>query len=76
MDNNKDRIKKAEQIYQRHAADLEAKFRNMIVAIHIESEKHFVGRDELEAYDKGVSELPDARFVFLRIGAPYVHYVG
>ena len=65
----KERIKKADQIYQIQLKEkLEKDHRGEIVAIEIASGDFFLGKNEIDAYEEAVKKYPDKTFVYKRIG--------
>ena len=69
--------KKAQKIYQRHLKSrLEKRYKGRIVAIEVDSGDYFIGKDEIEAYDKARAKHPADTFCFLRIGYRATHFVG
>jgi hypothetical protein len=61
--------RKAEAIYNRKYRDtFEPKHRGKIVAIDVKSGDAFVGKTELDAFDKARKKHPDRFFYFLRVG--------
>ncbi len=73
----KERIKRANQIYEMQLREkLEKDYKGEIVAIEIDSGDFFLGRNEIEAYEKAVKEYPDKTFVYKRIGYKATHFVG
>lgn len=76
LDINRDRMQRADDIYDRLRDQLEPRHKGEIVAIEIDSGDYFLGRDELEAYDKGVRKYPDKTFIYKRVGFPTAHIVG
>lgn len=77
MNNNaKEQVQKAEKIYASIRDKLEPKYNGKIIAIEIDSGNYFLGKDELEAYDKAVKKYPGMTFVYLRVGYPTTHVVG
>jgi hypothetical protein len=74
---SKERIKKADQIYERQLKEkLEKEHRGKIVAIEIASGDFFLGNNEIEAYEKAIQKYPDKTFVYKRIGYQATHFVG
>ena len=73
----KERIKKANQIYEIQLKEkLEKDHKGEIVAIEIASGDFFLGKNEIEAYEKAVKKYPDKTFVYKRIGYQATHFVG
>jgi len=73
----KDRIKKANQIYDDQLRNkLERHHQGKIVAIEIDSGDYFLGRNEIEAYDEGTKKYPEKTFVYKRVGYKATHFVG
>lgn len=68
-------ITKAELIYQRIKNKLKGNEGKML-AIEPESEDYFIGRDTIEAYEKGHGKYPLKEFFFKRIGAKTAFVVG
>ena len=74
---SKERIKKADQIYQIQLREkLEKDHKGEIVAIEIASGDFFLGKNEIEAYEKAIKKYPDKTFVYKRIGYQATHFVG
>jgi len=46
------------------------------VAIEIESGDYFVGKTEIQAYEKAIKKHPDKKFNFKRIGFRHSHFIG
>ena len=73
----KERIKRADQIYEAQIREkLEQGHKGEIVAIEVASGDFFLGRNEIEAYEKAVKKYPDKTFVYKRIGYKATHFVG
>ena len=73
----KERISKGNQIYEiQIKGKLEMEHKGEIVAIEINSGDFFLGRNEIEAYEKGIKEYPDKTFVYKRVGYNATHFVG
>lgn len=73
----KERIKKADQIYERQLREiLEKDHKGEIVAIEIASGDYFLGNNEIEAYEKAIQKYPNKTFVYKRIGYQATHFVG
>ena len=73
----KERIKRANQIYESLLKEkLEREHKGKIVAIEIISGDFFLGRNEIEAYEKGIEKYPDKTFVYKRVGYKATHFVG
>ncbi|MEW6680156.1 MAG: hypothetical protein AB1297_03905 [bacterium] len=73
----KERIKKANQLYESQLREkIEKDHRGEIVAIEIVSGDFFLGRNEIEAYEKGIKKYPDKTFVYKRVGYKATHFVG
>lgn len=72
----KERIKKANQIYETLLKDkLEKEYIGKIVAIEISTKDFFLGNNEIEAYEKGCKKYPGKTFVFKRVGHKATHFV-
>ncbi len=72
-----DLLERGESIYkERLKSLLEPDHRGEIVAIEVESGDYFLGKSEIEAYDRAVAKHPGKRFAFLRVGFKTTHYVG
>lgn len=62
-------VRKAEAIYDRkYRAEFETKHVGKIVAIEVKSGDAFVGKTELDAFDKAHKKYPQRVFFFLRVG--------
>lgn len=73
----KERIKTANQIYKSRLREkLEREHNGEIVAIEINSGDFFLGKNEVEAYERGVKKYPDKTFVYKRVGDRTTHFVG
>ncbi|MBN1901831.1 hypothetical protein JW926_10965 [Candidatus Sumerlaeota bacterium] len=73
----KERIKKASNIYETRLREkIEKHHKGEIVAIEIDSGDYFLGRNEIEAYEKGIKKHPDKTFVYKRVGYQVTHFVG
>lgn len=73
----KERIERANQIYESQIREkLESDHKGEIVAIEITSGAFFLGRNEIEAYEKGIKEYPDKTFVYKRVGYKATHFAG
>ncbi|MFH1563164.1 MAG: hypothetical protein ABIF11_07100 [Nitrospirota bacterium] len=73
----KDRIEKANLIYESQIRKkLEREHKGEIVAVEITSGDFFLGRNEIEAYEKGIEKYPDKTFVYKRVGYEVTHFVG
>jgi len=73
----KERIKRADKIYKTQLREkLEKGYEGEIVDIEIASGDFFLGRNEIEAYEKAVKKYPDKTFVYKRIGYKATHFVG
>lgn len=69
--------KRGDRIYdEKLKAELEPKHLGEIVAIHVETGDYFLGRDPLEACDKGREKHPGAVFFCRRVGDTPVYRVG
>ena len=72
-----ERIAKANEIYERRLRQaLEREHRGEIVAIEIASGDFFLGKNEIEAYEKGIGKYPGKTFVYKRVGHRATHFVG
>ena len=75
--NADEREKLANQIYEEKLkAQLEPRYLGQIIAIHVESGDYFIGRDPLEACDKGRAKYPGAIFFCRRVGDAPVYRIG
>ena len=73
----KERIKKANQLYESQLREkIESNHKGEIVAIEVDSGDFFLGRNEIEAYEKGIKKYPDKTFVYKRVGYKATHFVG
>jgi len=73
----KERIKKANQLYESNLRKkIERNHKGEIVAIDIDSGDFFLGKNEIEAYEKGIKKYPDRTFVYKRVGYKATHFVG
>lgn len=73
----KQRINSANQIYKSRLKEkLERDHKGEIVAIEIESGDFFLGKNEIEAYEKGIEKYPNKTFVYKRVGYKATHFVG
>ncbi len=73
----KERIKKANQLYESQLKEkMERDHKGEIVAIEIASGDFFLGKNEIEAYEKGIKKYPDKTFVYKRVGYKATHFVG
>ncbi|HKZ84920.1 MAG TPA: hypothetical protein VJ793_14805 [Anaerolineae bacterium] len=62
-------VRRAEAIYNRkYRAEFEPKYHGRIVAIDIKSGDAFVGKTELDAFEKARKKHPRHYFFFLRVG--------
>lgn len=72
-----ERIESANQIHESQLREkLEKDHKGEIVAIEINSGDFFLGRNEIEAYEKGIKKHPDKTFVYKRVGYKATHFVG
>ncbi len=72
-----ERRKRANQIYEIQLKEkLERDHKGEIVAIEITSGDFFLGRNEIEAYEKGIKKHPNKTFVYKRVGYKATHFVG
>jgi len=61
--------RKAEAIYNRkYRTSFELEYHGQIVAIDVKSGDAFVGRTELDAFNKAHEKYPNRSFFFLRVG--------
>lgn len=73
----KERIEKANHLYETQLREkIEKDHKGEIVAIEIDSGDFFLGRNEIEAYEKGIKKYPDRTFVYKRVGYQTTHFVG
>lgn len=71
------KIRQAEALYKRVADELESKHMGKVIGFHLESGKHYIGGDEIQAYDQAALELKGPfELVYLRIGSKFLHFVG
>tara|TARA_Y100000034_G_C6779435_1_gene348238 strand:+ start:212 stop:430 length:219 start_codon:yes stop_codon:yes gene_type:complete len=66
---------KADFIYEKIKNKLEGQD-GMIIAIDINSEDYFIGKNIIEAYEKGNKKHPHSKFFFKRIGSKTTFVVG
>lgn len=72
-----ERIEQANEIYKKHIKEkLENVHKGDIVAIEVTSGDFFVGKNEIDAYEKGIKKYPRKTFVYKRIGHKVTHFVG
>ena len=72
-----DLLGRGKRIYEeRLKVELEPEHNNEIVAVEVESGDYFLGRREIEAYDKAVAKHPGKQFAFLRVGFRTTHFAG
>ncbi len=72
-----DFLQRGKRIYEERLKSLlEPDHKGEIVAVEVESGDYFLGRREIEAYDKAVAKHPGKQFAFLRVGFRTTHYVG
>ena len=64
---------KSDEVYEKLKSELENKYYGLIVAIEPYSGDYFVGKNVIEAGDKGKQEYPDKLFYFVRPGFRAVH---
>jgi len=73
----KERIKRADLIYERQLREkLERDHKGEVIAIEISSGDFFLGKNEIEAYEKGIEKYPAKTFVYKRVGYKATHFVG
>ncbi|MBU1262938.1 hypothetical protein KKG61_05690 [bacterium] len=73
----KERIKRANLIYERQLREkLERDHKGEFIAIEINSGDFFLGKNEIEAYEKGIEKYPTKTFVYKRVGYKATHFVG
>ncbi|MBU1152947.1 hypothetical protein KKB84_03135 [bacterium] len=73
----KERIKMADLLYESQIREkLEREHKGEIVAIEINSGDFFLGKNEIEAYEKGIEKYPAKTFVYKRVGYKATHFVG
>ncbi len=72
-----DLLERGKKIYEERLKSLlEPDHKGEIVAVEVESGDHFLGKSEIEAYDKAVAKHPGKQFAFLRVAFRTTHYVG
>lgn len=72
-----ERIERANDIYIKHIKEkLEDAHKGEIVAIEVNSGDYFLGKNEIDAYEKGIKKYPHKTFVYKRIGHKVTHFVG
>ena len=72
-----DREERSNRIYdEKLKARLEAGHMGEVVAIHAESGEYFLGRDPLDACDKGRARFPGAIFYCRRVGDAALYRIG
>ena len=59
---------KSDQVYEKLKSELEDKYYGLIVAIEPYSGDYFVGKNVIEAGNKGKQKYPDKLFYFVRPG--------
>jgi hypothetical protein len=66
-------LKKPPQALIKKIETLEAKHKGMIAAIDPDSGAYFLGKDTIDAVEKGRKKAPNAVFYCIRIGYPGVY---
>lgn len=61
---------RGQEAYETLKSGLESGHEGEIVAIHLESGEHFVGRTLNEADEKAFTKYPDQWLYFVRVGSP------
>lgn len=64
---------KSDEVYEKLRSELEDKYYGLIVASEPYSGDYFVGKNVIEAGDKGKQKYPDKLFYFIRPGFRAVH---
>ena len=64
---------KSDEVYEKLKSELEDKYYGLVVAIEPYSGDYFVGKNVIEAGDKGKQKYPDKLFYFVRPGFRAVH---
>ncbi len=73
----KERLAVANQIYESQLIEkLEGEHKGEIIAIEIASGDFFLGKNEIEAYEKGIEKYPNKTFVYKKVGYKATHFVG
>lgn len=72
----KEKLGKADKIYEQIKAKVERDYKGKIIAIELESGDFFIGDSELEAFEKASKKYPGKVFVYKRVGFPTTHFVG
>ena len=64
---------KSDEVYEKLKSELEEKYYGLVVAIEPYSGDYFVGKNVIEAGDKGKEKYPNKIFHFVRPGFRAVH---
>lgn len=70
-----ERRKREDEIYEKYREELEKHHKGEFVAISFDTEEIIRGKDEVKVVKKAINKFGSGKYLFKRIGYPYVHVV-